>query len=86
VKVTVRVTAVAEQMDGVPWLLFVSTPLQPPEAVAEASQALYAASSWAWVKQALAVVGVGQVSTTVGGAATVNVAWQVVVVGAQLLV
>ena len=81
-----RVTAVAEQMDGAPGLLFVSTPLQPPDAVAVASHVAYAASSWACVKQALAVDGIGQVSTTVGGAVTVKVAVQVVVVGAQELV
>ena len=40
----------------------------------------------AWIWQAAAVVFVGQVSTTVGEAATVKVAWQVVVSGAQSLV
>ena len=85
-KVTVFVTAVAEQIAGAVPPLFVKTPLQPPVAVAEANQAEYAASSCAWVKQALAVVGVGQVKTTAGAASTVNVAWQVVVNGAQLLV
>ena len=40
VNTTVRVIAVAEQMEGAPWLSFVSTPLQPPVAVALASQAL----------------------------------------------
>jgi hypothetical protein len=40
VKVTVRVTSVAAQIDGAPGLLFVKTPLQPPDAVAEASHAL----------------------------------------------
>jgi hypothetical protein len=34
----------------------------------------------------LTVTGAGQVSVTVGGAATVKVAWQVVVRGAQVLV
>ena len=35
------------------------------------------------MRQALAVVGVGQVKTTDGAAATVEVAWQVVVSGSQ---
>ena len=71
---------------GAPVLLFVKTPLQPPEALAVASHVAKAASTAPCVWQAAVVVFTGQVSTTVGAAATVNVAWQVVVVGAQLLV
>ena len=41
-----------------------------------------AACAW----QAVVVVFAAQVSTTVGGAGTVKVAWQVVVNGAQVLV
>ena len=74
------------QASGAPVLLFVKAPLQPPLALAVASQVAKAASTAACVWQAAAVVFVGQVSTTVGAAATVNVAWQVVVVGAQELV
>jgi hypothetical protein len=83
----VKVTVVEPpQADGAPVLLFVRTPLQPPLAEAVASHAANAVLTAACVWQAAAVVLVGQVSTTVGGAATVKVAWQVVVVGAQLLV
>jgi hypothetical protein len=55
-------------------LLLVKTPLQPPLALAVASQAEKAAFTAACVWQAAAVVLVGQVKTTVGGAATVKVA------------
>jgi hypothetical protein len=71
---------------GAPVLLFVKTPLQPPLAEAVANQVAKAEFTAACVWQAAAVVFVGQVSTTVGGAATVKVAVQVVVVGAQELV
>ncbi len=66
-------------------LLFVRTPLQPPLAEAVASHVAKAVLTAACVWQAAAVVFVGQVSTT-GDDATVKVAWQVVVSGAQLLV
>ena len=84
-KTTVRTVPAATQMDGVPVLLLVRTPLQPPLAVADASHAAYCASSCAWVRHALAVVFAGQFNTTFGEAATVNVAWQVVVNGSQEL-
>jgi hypothetical protein len=71
---------------GAPVLLFVKTPLQPPLALAVASQVEKAVLTAACVWQAANVVLVGQVSTTVGAAGTVKVAWQVVVKGAQVLV
>ena len=74
------------QAAGAPVLLLVRTPLQPPLALAVASQVAKAAFTAACVWQAAVVVFVGQVSTTVGGVATVKVAWQVVVKGAQVLV
>lgn len=74
------------QADGAPVLLFVKTPLHPPLAVAVANQVAKAVFTVACVWQAAAVVFVGQVKTTVGAAGTVNVAWQVVVNGAQVLV
>ena len=55
-------------------MLLVKTPLQPPLALAVASQVANAALPAACVWQAAVVVLVGQVSTTVGGAATVKVA------------
>jgi hypothetical protein len=70
---------------GAPVLLFVRTPLQPPLALAVASQVAKAVFTAACVWQAAVVVLVGQVRTT-GDEATVKVAWQVVVRGAQLLV
>jgi hypothetical protein len=83
----VKVTVVEPpHAEGAPVLLFVRTPLQPPLAEAVASQVAKAWSTCACVWQAAAVVLVGQVSTTVGAAATVKVAVQVVVNGAQLLV
>jgi hypothetical protein len=66
------------QADGAPWLLLTKTPLQPPLADAVASQALNAAFTWSWVKQASTVCGDGQFNTTVGGAGTVKVAVQLV--------
>jgi hypothetical protein len=66
--------------------LFVNTPLHPPLPDAVASHALNAVFTCACVKQADVVVFTGHVSDTVGGAGTVNVAWQVVVNGAQVLV
>ena len=74
------------QLDGAPVLLLVSTPLHPPLAEAVASHVLNKAVTAVWVRQAAVVVLCGQVSTTGGGAGTVNVAWQVVVNGAQVLV
>jgi hypothetical protein len=67
-------------------LLFVRAPLQPPLALAVANQVAKAVLTAACVWHAAAVVLVGHVSTTVGAAGTVKVAWQVVVVGAQVLV
>jgi hypothetical protein len=82
----VKVTVVLPpQADGAPVLLFVKTPLQPPLALAVANHVAKAVFTAACVWQAAVVVFVGQVSTT-GDEATVNVAWQVVVSGAQLLV
>jgi len=68
---------------GAPVLWFGKTPLQPPEALAVASHVANAEFMAAWVWQAATVVFVGQVNTIVGAAATVKVAWQVVVVGAH---
>jgi hypothetical protein len=71
----VKVTVVEPpQADGAPVLLLVKTPLQPPLAEAVASQVAKAEFTAACVWQAATVVLIGQVSTTVGGAATVNVA------------
>ena len=74
------------QASGAPVLLFVNAPLQPPLALAVASQVAKAVFIAACVWQAAVVVFCGQVSATVGGAATVKVASQVVVNGAQELV
>ena len=60
--------------------------MHPPLADAVANHALKAVFTCASVKQAAVLVFTGQVNDTVGGAGTVNVAWQVVVKGAQLLV
>jgi hypothetical protein len=69
------VTVVAPpQADGAPVLLLVKTPLQPPLALAVANHVAKAVLTAACVWQAAAVVFVGQVSTTVGAALTVNVA------------
>ncbi len=85
--VRVNVTVVLPpQAGGAPVLLFVKTPLQPPLPVAVASHAANCAFTAACVWQAATVVLIGKVSTTEGEAATVKVAWQVVVNGAQVLV
>jgi hypothetical protein len=62
------------QADGAPVLLLVNTPLHPPVAVAVANHVAKAVFTDACVWQAAVVVFIGQVSTTVGAAATVNVA------------
>ncbi len=64
-------------------MLFVRTPLQPPMPLAIASQAAKAALTCAWVCPNAVVVLAGQFKVTIGGAATVNVAWQVVVAAEQ---
>jgi hypothetical protein len=76
------------QADGAPVLLFVSTPLQPPVTKALLlNHVLNAALTDACVWQALTmVVPTWILIFGVDGAATVNVAWQVVVNGAQELV
>jgi hypothetical protein len=71
---------------GAPVLLLDKIPLQPPLADALANHALKAVFTWACVKHAAVVVLTGHVNDTTGGEGTVNVAWQVVVNGAQLLV
>jgi hypothetical protein len=87
VLVYVKVTVVdPPHAEGAPVLLLVKPPLQPPLAVAVANQVAKAVFTAACVWQAAVVVFIGQVSTTVGDAGTVNVAWQVVVSGAQVLV
>jgi hypothetical protein len=60
--------------------------LQPPVPDAVANHALKAVFTCAWVKQAAVLVGTGHVNDIVGGEGTVNVAWQVEVNGAQVLV
>ena len=67
-------------------MLFDNAPLQPPVADAVANQVAKAVLIDACDWQAATAVFVGQVSTTVGAAGTVKVAWQVVVSGAQVLV
>ena len=67
-------------------LLFVKIPLHPPLALAVANHALKAVFTCACVKQAEVLIFTGQVNVTADAAGTVNVAWQVVVNGAQLLV
>ena len=74
------------QAAGAPLLLFVNTPLHPPEAEAVASQLAKAVFTATCVWQAATVVFTGQVSTTVGAAVTVKVALQVRVVGLQSFV
>ena len=74
------------QASGAPVLLLVSTPLQPPDADAVASQVAKAVFTAACVWQAATEVFIGQLSTTMGTGGTVKVAWQVVVSGAQVLV
>jgi hypothetical protein len=60
--------------------------LQPPVPDAVDNHALKAVFTCACVKQAAVEVFTGQVSDTTGGPGTVNVAWQVEVNGAQVLV
>jgi hypothetical protein len=60
--------------------------LHPPLADAVANHALKAVFTCACVKQAAVWVFTGQVNDIIGGAGTVNVAWQVVVNGAHELV
>jgi hypothetical protein len=72
--------------DGAPVLSFVNTPLHPPDPDAVANHALKAEFTCACVKQAAVAVLTGHVNDTTGGAFTVNVAWQVVVNGAHVLV
>jgi len=67
-------------------LLFVNTPLHPPVPDAVANHALKAVLTCACVKPAAVVVFTGHVNVIVGGAGTVNVAWHVVVNGAQVVV
>ena len=67
-------------------MLFVNTPLQPPLALAVPSQVVKAEFTAICVWQAEVVVFAGHVSTTGAGAATVKVAMQVVIRGAQVLV
>jgi hypothetical protein len=66
-------------------LLLVKTPLHPPVALAVANQLANAVLTAACVWQDGVVELAGQLSITCGTAATVKVAWQVVVSGAQLL-
>jgi hypothetical protein len=85
--VYVNVTVVLPpHADGAPVLLLVNAPLHPPVPLTVPSQVLKAAFTAACVWQDADVVFVGHDKTTVGGALTVNVAWQDVVRGAQLLV
>ena len=58
-------------------MLFVSTPLQPPDPVAVASQVANCTLTVVCVWPSGTVVFTGQVSTTVGGEGIVNVAEQV---------
>lgn len=75
VLVYVNVTVVEPpQADGAPVLSLVNTPLHPPVAVAVANHVAKALFTAACVWQAVVVVFVGQVNTTVGAAATVKVA------------
>ncbi len=64
----------------------VNIPLQPPVAVVVNNHAAKEASMAACVWHAASVLSVAQVNTTAGDAVTVNVAEQVVVVGAHELV
>ena len=73
--VYVKITVVEPPLAaGAPVLLLVRTPLQPPLAEAVANQVAKAVFTAAWVCPSAVVVFVGHVSTTVGAAATVNVA------------
>jgi hypothetical protein len=85
VYVNVTVMDPPVQAGGAPVLLFVNTPLHPPVPDAVANHALKAVFTCACV-QAVVVVLTGHVNVTSDGAGTVNVASQVVVNGAQLLV
>jgi hypothetical protein len=64
----------------------VNTPLHPPDPDAVANHALKAVFTCACDKQEAVVVLTGHVNDIVDGAGTVNVAWQVVVNGAHVLV
>ena len=87
VLVYVKVTVLEPpQAGGAPVLLLDRIPLQPPLADAVANHALKAVFTCACVKQEAVLVFTGHVSVIVGGAGTVNVAWQVVVNGAHVLV
>ena len=75
VLVYVNVTVVEPpHADGAPVLSLVNTPLHPPVAEAVANHVAKALFTAACVWQAVVVVFVGQVNTTVGAAATVKVA------------
>jgi hypothetical protein len=77
-ELTVKVTVVLPpQIGGGPWLLFVSTPLQPPVKVAVASQALNASVTCACVWHAAVDVLVGHVNVTGGSTVQVNTCAQV---------
>ncbi len=69
---------------GAPVLLFVNTPLQPPTPLAIANHVAKAALTCAWVSPNDVVVFAGQFSVTLVGAATVKVAWQVVVAAGHI--
>ncbi len=84
-KVKVTVSA-SPQFDGGKPLLSLPVRLHPPCPLNVASQAAYWALIAACVWQEATVVGTGQIMVTGGGAATVKLAWQVVVNGAQVLV
>jgi hypothetical protein len=72
--VTSHVTVcVPPHADGAPALLFVSTPLQPPVNVADASQLSKAVFTAAWDWQGSTVRLVAQFSNTAGAAVTVKV-------------
>jgi len=60
--------------------------LHPPLPLAVPSHVAYSASTATCVWHAATVKSEAQVNTTAGAAVTVNVALQVVVIGAQLLV
>jgi hypothetical protein len=85
-EVAVKVTSLLPpQAEGAPVLLLDNTTPHPPVVVAEASHAAYLASIAACVWQAASDWFVGAFKTS-GEFATVKVAWQVVVNGAQVLV
>lgn len=84
---TVKVTVeTPPQAEGVPGLLLVKTALQPPLKLVKPSHAAYFASICACVWQAASTVVAGQFNTITGASATVKVAEQVLVSGAQVLV